>query len=117
MRNVLAIANISPDLFAYKLMKGPGYLAMVAGEVIHIIKCIPNEVKIQHSDNCYTELRVSHNNKTYFLTPKTHILKTQGTIINCNPLIASQYRIDQIWYRMLQKPTGVQDPEVIKPLS
>ena len=93
LKNALAIAESSPDLFAYNLMKGPGYMAMVSGEVIHVIKCIPVEVTVQHGDECYADLRVLHNNKTHFLTPKTHILKSQGTIINCNPFLASQYKI------------------------
>ena len=35
----------SPDEFAYHLMKGPGYMSVIVGEVVHIIKCIPVEVK------------------------------------------------------------------------
>ena len=32
-------------------------------------------------------------NKTYFLTPRTHILQTQGTQIPCNRLLPSQYYV------------------------
>ena len=37
--------------------------------------------------------------------------------MNCNRLLAPQFTIDQTFYRMLQKPMAVQDPQVIKPLS
>ena len=40
-------------------MKGPGYMAMTAGEVIHIMKCIPMEVKVAHSNECYMKLKVT----------------------------------------------------------
>ncbi|KYN17050.1 hypothetical protein ALC57_10687 [Trachymyrmex cornetzi] len=39
MQNALAIAATSPDIFAYHFMKGPGYMALLAGEVIHMVKC------------------------------------------------------------------------------
>jgi len=44
MQNVIAIAARSPDIFAYHFMRGPGYMALLAGEVIHIIKCVPVEI-------------------------------------------------------------------------
>ena len=82
LKNSLTIATQAPDEFAFNLMKGPGYMAVVAGEVVHIVKCIPVEVIVEHGDYCYTELQVSRENKTYFLTPRTHILKRKGTQIS-----------------------------------
>ena len=35
--NALNIATISPDLLAYQIMGGPGYVSYLAGEVVHII--------------------------------------------------------------------------------
>lgn len=46
LQNALAIATQSPDIFVYHLMKSPGYTSVLAGEVIHIIKCVPVEVVI-----------------------------------------------------------------------
>ena len=83
-KNSLSIATQSPDEFAYDLMKGPGYMAVVAGEVVHIVKCVPAEIKMDHGKSCYAELQITRNNKTYFLTPRTHILKTHAT--DCYPL-------------------------------
>ena len=91
--NSLSIATRSPDEFAYHLMKGPGYMAVVGGEVVHIIKCVPVEVTVQHGKNCYAELQVSRNNVTYFLTPRTHILKLKGTQVACSALIPAYYRV------------------------
>ena len=37
-RNTLTLATQS---LAYHLMKAPGYMSVIAGEVVHIVKCIP----------------------------------------------------------------------------
>ena len=39
LRESLSLAYLSPDSFAYDLM-GPGYMAHLSGELIHIVKCI-----------------------------------------------------------------------------
>ena len=44
-KNSLIIATQSLDEFAYHLMKGPGYMSIIAGEVVHMNKCIPIQVK------------------------------------------------------------------------
>ena len=51
-KNSLIIVTQSPDEFAYHLMKGPGYISIIAGEVAHIIKCIPVEVKFRQTEEC-----------------------------------------------------------------
>ncbi|KAL7299003.1 hypothetical protein TKK_0008099 [Trichogramma kaykai] len=115
LMNSLAIASGSPDQFAYNFMKGPGYMALPAGEVIHIIKCLPIEVKLQHGENCYAELQVAKGNETYYMQPKTHILKKRGTEINCNTILPPYYLIDDIWYKILPKPTEAKDPASLQP--
>ena len=40
MSNALALATISPEEVAYRIMGGPEYLAVVAGEVIHLVNCL-----------------------------------------------------------------------------
>ena len=97
LKNSLLIATQSPVEIAFDLMKGPGYMAVVAGEVVHIIKSIPVEIKMEHGESCYAELQATRNNKTYFLTPRTHILKTQGTQIPCNRMLPSRYYVGKKW--------------------
>jgi len=41
LQNTLSIAALLPDEFAYRITKQPGHMAVTAGEVIHIIKCLP----------------------------------------------------------------------------
>ena len=97
IKNSLSIASISPDEFAYNIMEKPGYIARMAGEAVHIIKCTPVEVKLAHTKTCYMQLPVLTKNQTRFLTPKTHILLTKGTEINCNSIIPQYYKIDENW--------------------
>ena len=56
IKNSVAIAAQSPYEFAYNLMKGPGYMALVSGEVAHIIQCVPVELKVLQADKCYAQL-------------------------------------------------------------
>jgi len=35
LKNALALATHSPDAFAYHITQEPGYMAILAGEVIH----------------------------------------------------------------------------------
>lgn len=50
--NALSFATLQPDEFAYRLMKGPGYMAVTTGEAVQIIKCIPIEVKVKRTGKC-----------------------------------------------------------------
>ena len=117
IKNSLALAVQAPDQFAYNLMKGPGYMAVTAGEVVHIVKCIPVDVKVLHGETCYNELKVVHNNVTKFMTPRTHILKSRGTEINCNSLLPSFFFFNDIWYKFTPKLTEAKTPITIQPLT
>ena len=117
LKNSLSIATQAPDEFAFDLMKGPGYMAVVAGEVVHIVKCVPVEIKMKHGDNCFAELQVTRNNQTFFLTPRTHVLKTKGTEIPCNRILPSLYYVENQWYKILPLPTTAENPTIMKPMT
>jgi len=51
------------DEFANQIKKGPGYMAVISGEVVHIIKCTPVEVKIRHVKECYQQYIISTQRK------------------------------------------------------
>lgn len=89
--NHLTLAFISPNDFAYMYMKGPGFTAQVISEVIHIIKCQSIDVTLRSTDKCYLELPVAANNKSYYMTPRSHLLLNFGTEISCNELLSPQY--------------------------
>lgn len=89
-------------------------MSFTSGEVAHIVKCVPVEVTIQHDDFCYTELQVSKDNVTFFLSPRTYILKNKGTQIPCNALVPAYYRLGETWLKIMPRPTETKDPIVIQ---
>ena len=117
MKNALSLAIQSPDNFAYQIMKGPGYMAVISGEVVHIIKCTPVEVKIRETKECYQQLPVLRGNETYFWAPKTHILFKTGTQITCNRVIPATYYLNDGWYQITPAIEFSKTPQTLKPMS
>ena len=98
-------------------MNGPGYVAVITGEVARIIKCIPVQVTLRRTDACYIELPVTRRNDTLFLTPKTHLLVRKGTEIPCDGAIPTTYRIGEDWYELTPKPTKTTKPNILQPVQ
>lgn len=117
LSNQLSIAEYSAEEFAFSYMKGAGYTAIKLGESIHILKCIPVKLKIRHTDECYLELPVFHGNISVFVSPKTRIIRTQGTQIECNDILPVMYQIDDEWYELSPKPKKTFPPQKLKPLT
>ena len=116
IKNSLAIATQSPDEFGLHLMKSPGHVAFLAGEAIHIIKCVAVQVKVDQGEECYSQLQVKWNNETWFLTPRTHILIKRGTQIGCNAAIPAYYQLDGVWYRVMPRLVESTAPQIISPI-
>lgn len=117
IQNTLGLATIVPDEFAFRLMKGPGFMAIMAGELIHIIKCIPVEVTIRKSPYCHNELPVTFLNGSYFLTPKSRILTKIGTERECNPLLPVGYRIENTWIKLNPNPEEILPAQELRPMT
>lgn len=47
----------------------------VGVDVLHVVKCVSVEVRVQHEETCYIELQVTGNNRTFYSTLQTHELK------------------------------------------
>lgn len=104
-----------PDQFAYDFMKKPGYMSVKAGEVIYIIKCLPVNLRLRRTEDCYEELPVFRGNDSYFLTPRTRILKRIEIQVTCNPILPVMYEVDGVWYKFLPISTEAKAPNQIKP--
>lgn len=115
LKETFTLAYLSPDLFAYNLM-GPGYMAHVSGEVIHIIKCIPVEVKIRMNlTTCYKQIPVIYENSDMFLAAKTKILVKHGAATECSRLLPLTYKIASQWVSINPAVKSVSDPEIPSP--
>lgn len=71
---------------AYRLIKSLRYTAVIA-EVIDIIKCVPVQYKVRHTELCYNKLPVLYDNHSLFIASTTRNLLKAGTVKNCNKLL------------------------------
>lgn len=117
LQNALSLASIAPDEMAYRIAKGPGYTAVISGEVIHLIKCVPVECKVRYTEECYNELPVSHQNRSLFLLPKSRIMTRKGTPRSCSDLLPTSFKINGAWFRLTPKPMETLPPPIIQPLT
>lgn len=117
INHALSIAMFAPDEFAYSYMKGPGYMASINGEVVHVIKCIPVEVEIRETKSCYLQLPVSRGNQSFYVTPRSHILMKTGTEVICNPALPTLFLVNNQWYEFSPKPREVNAPAILKPTT
>ncbi|KYN22230.1 hypothetical protein ALC57_05377 [Trachymyrmex cornetzi] len=117
LQNALTLASIAPDETAHRIMKEPGYTAVVSGEVLHLIKCVPVECKLRHTSQCYNELPVTHNNASMFLQPRFRIITRTGTVRDCNEILPVMYKIHGTWIRLAPKPMEGLSPATIQPLT
>jgi len=118
LTNTLSFAALQPDEFAYRLMKGPGFMAVVAGEAIHVIKCVPVDVLVRKSEKCYVELPVTSRNASLFLTPKSRILQRFGTERECSHELPTLYHIENKWIQFTPHPQIRQlPPQQLTPMT
>jgi len=115
LRNELAIAFMSPELFAYNYFKEPGYMAVRRGEVVHVAKCARVSVNFRDDPICYDELPITYNNKSMFLTPVSRIIVKRGTVITCNGVAGTMYNVDGEWYTVNEHMVRTKHPVVLGP--
>lgn len=117
IKNALSLVTSMPDEFAYIMAKTPGYIAINAGEAIHILQCTPVEVQLRRTEECYNELPVTYANQSYFLTPKTRILTKFANTRTCNHLLPVIYKIDDTWIQLTPVPRTTATPQKVKLLT
>ena len=89
-------------------------MSVIAGEVIHIVKCMSVEVTIEHGERCFNQLQVTRNNETWYVTPRTHILVKRGVQVPCSNLLPSFYKINEVWYKIMPSPTETLPHSIIQ---
>lgn len=120
LKNRLLMAPLTSNALGAIIKNQLGYIGRVLGEVLYIGKCIPRLAQIRRTNECYNELPVTSNNRSYFMAPITHILQTHGEQIECSPLMPPLYKLGDEWiglspYPIVKEaPTELQVEEEIK---
>ena len=115
LRHTISLAITIPEQSGYLLTKKPGNLIFLAGEAVHLIKCVPVSVMYRETEFCYQELPVTYDNKTYFLTPRKHILTSTGVRTACNKLAPPHFKVGKQWYKMLPEIILADAPSMLNP--
>jgi hypothetical protein len=99
-RNLQTIAILSPYDFAYSYTELPGYSSVKMGEVIYLSKCQPVEVMYHPNIQgiCFQELPVIYGNRSMFMTPRSRVLTTVGTEVDCTAGFSPRFKISDMWY-------------------
>lgn len=113
----MAIAKHHPIEFAYLHMGMPGYTGVVAGEVIYVVQYNPVEVSVRRVSQCFNELPVTYNNKSMFMTPRSHLLMSVGTELICNELAKPMFQIENSWVTLYPQPQIASSPIRLSPLQ
>ena len=69
---------------------------------------------MEHGKSCYAALQITRNNKTFFLRPRTWILKSKEIEVPSNWLLPSFYFVAKQQYQILQLPTEAEASSVVK---
>lgn len=113
--NALNLASVNPELLAYYIMQAPGFVSLLAGEVIYILQCMRVEVTTRETDECYQELPVLLDEKPLFLAPRTHILREFGTKTACNARMPVMYNFGNRWVKLIPQITSEINPGILRP--
>lgn len=117
LRTQLNFAKMDPPAFAYSRTNKPGYTAVLLGELAFIIKCVPVEVKIRETSNCFNELPVTANNQSVFMTPRNHLLQPQGTVVDCNTLLQPAFLLNDQWFALHPALINMEKPDMLSSKS
>lgn len=67
---------------------GPGYIAQLGGNTIHIIKCQSVEVKINpNPEFCSLEIPILYHNKSMFMSSTSHIIIEHARKASCSKIL------------------------------
>lgn len=98
-QNLQTLALLSPREFAYQYFGRPGFTAVARGEAIYAAQCKAVAVTPKPLDRgvCFNELVVTYNNQTWYMTPRTRIIISEGTIIPCSAEFSPIYLLGNKW--------------------
>uniref|UniRef100_A0AAN0N745 Glycoprotein n=1 Tax=Rocky Ridge virus TaxID=3139880 RepID=A0AAN0N745_9VIRU len=113
LTHLTTLAMVAPEEFAWTYTQQPGITAVLRGEVVYMVKCAPASVEYRASSSCYQEIPVTYNGTKAFLKPRSRIITTYGTEIDCSPLAPPLFFLNGNWVSFSPHPTHVLPPQVL----
>ncbi|KAJ8983626.1 hypothetical protein NQ317_004264 [Molorchus minor] len=117
LKNRLLLAPVVPDAVSQIIQDKEGYVGHVLGEVLYILRCIPKNVQIRRTENCYQELPIRVDNQSKFMAPITRIIQDFGEEIQCNGITPPLYNIEGDWIGLTPHPTQKHPPKELEAMS
>ena len=77
---------------------GPGPVISKNGASVYVTSCVAVTVEPRSHPNCTQELRVYKNDTPMFVDPITLVLKSVGSIVQCNSIAPPRYFIAGRWF-------------------
>lgn len=115
LRQLTSLAYVNAEEFAWALTMKSGITALLRGEVIYLIECLPVHVEFRKTSKCYQEIPVNYQNKSMFIKPRSRILALHGREIDCNVLAPNLYNFGDSWIQMNPDPVEVKPPKTLDP--
>lgn len=114
LQQLVTLAYVSPEEFAWAYSGRPGVSAVIRGEVVYIIECQPVSVTFRQTNKCYQEIPVwTPLNDTGFLKPRSRVLTQFGTEIDCSPLAPALFRLGSAWVSFSPTPSQTTAPTIL----
>lgn len=113
LTHLTTLAMVAPEEFAWTYTQQPGVTAVLRGEVVYMVQCAPVSVTYRNTAKCYQEIPVTHNGSNRFLKPRSRILTSYGTEIDCSPLAPPLFYLNGNWVSFTPQPTPVLPPTVL----
>lgn len=98
LRTALLAGSTDTSTFAYALTGEPGYSARLRGEAALLFRCTPIPTRLRITGACYQELPVIVDERPMYLKPRTRIITSEATEIDCDASTSALYNIKKQWH-------------------
>ena len=112
--NLQSLAMSDTLEFAYAWRKAPGHTALVRGEVVHVVNCVPVRVTIATINYCTHQLPVTYLGEAMFMHPRSHVLSRHVEGVPCTPLYPVKYKLQGVWYALGPNLVASQAPKALR---
>lgn len=112
----LEMVRHHPNSVSLLMGNQDGIFARAAGEVIHLVKCLPRTVRLRAVSSCHEGLPVLYKNQSMFLQPNTRILTNDSAEVMCSKFTPVMFRHTTGWIALSKHGyIEKQEPDILEP--